>query len=184
MRLHVPALEELDYRRKLLADAATMSYNAGYERQEGYDSRTGTIDFSRERWPGWYARWTSSPDRYYAYLLTDDGKPAGEVCWRLDERYDGHMVSLIIEAAQRGQGYGQTALKMLMAEAFENHPDIDRLIDVFPMSRTRAWNCFEACGFTTEGVEKSIRFGTPDTNRILVCTRGQYEKRYQAAASL
>ena len=46
LRLHVPALSELGYRQRLLADPATMAYNRGYDLSfEGYHPQTGCIDF-------------------------------------------------------------------------------------------------------------------------------------------
>ena len=45
--LHVPKLDELWYRKKLLEDPKTMSYNRGYELDfDGYDKETGCIALS------------------------------------------------------------------------------------------------------------------------------------------
>lgn len=38
LKLYIPALEELDFRQKLYADPATMTYNRGYTPFPGYDS--------------------------------------------------------------------------------------------------------------------------------------------------
>lgn len=43
--LHVPACEELWYRRKIMQDPETMSYNKGYDLDfEGYGRETGVIE--------------------------------------------------------------------------------------------------------------------------------------------
>ena len=49
--LHVPKLDELWYRKKLLEDPKTMSYNRGYELDfDGYDKETGCIAVPESKW--------------------------------------------------------------------------------------------------------------------------------------
>ena len=61
LALHVPELGELDFRQKLLSDPESMSYNKGYGlKSPGYHNDTGCIDFPREDWDGWYARWVGA----------------------------------------------------------------------------------------------------------------------------
>lgn len=45
IQLYRPALQELSFRKTLLADPATMAYNAAWG---------GTIDFPEDRWETWY----------------------------------------------------------------------------------------------------------------------------------
>ena len=54
LTLHIPSLEELSYREKLLSQPETMAYNRGYDLPfEGYDRTTGCIAFPREKWAEW-----------------------------------------------------------------------------------------------------------------------------------
>jgi diamine N-acetyltransferase len=47
--LHIPSLEELGYRQKILAQPITMSYNRGYKLElNNYNNETGCIDFRKE----------------------------------------------------------------------------------------------------------------------------------------
>lgn len=51
--LHIPSCEELWYRRKIMQDPDTMSYNRGYDLTfDGYDKATGCIDFPEQEWAG------------------------------------------------------------------------------------------------------------------------------------
>ena len=69
--LHIPTFEELWYRRKMMQDPDTMSYNRGYGLDlEGYDNETGCIAFPEKDWADWYAYFIGQePERYYAYIV-------------------------------------------------------------------------------------------------------------------
>ena len=78
---YLPRPDELWFRRKMLADEATMAYNGAYG---------GTVDFPEERWPDWYGRWVAHPEgRYYRYLRESaSGKFVGEIAYHFDgEKY-------------------------------------------------------------------------------------------------
>lgn len=66
LTLHIPSLEELSYREKLLSQPETMAYNRGYDLPfEGYDRTTGCIAFPREKWAEWYSQWIGAePERF------------------------------------------------------------------------------------------------------------------------
>lgn len=74
MNLYKSDLEELTYRRDLLADPLTMSYNKGLNLGiSEYDNSTGCIMFPETTWKNWYNYWMNQePLRYYAYLVIDD----------------------------------------------------------------------------------------------------------------
>ena len=114
LRLVRPAPEELDYRRSLLADPATMSYNAKWG---------GTVSFPTERWAEWYQKWVQTDDKtyFYRYLYAEDAKGfVGEAAYHYDAEYRAHMVSIIIEGRRRGRGYGREGLRLLMEAAKTN----------------------------------------------------------------
>ena len=118
--LHVPTLEELWYRQKLLSDADTMSYNKGYDLNfDGYDNETGCIDFPKEDWQGWYDYFIGrTPERYYAYIVAN-GEFIGEVNVHENKEMNWYDMGIVIEAKHRGKGYAVTALKLLLEQAFD-----------------------------------------------------------------
>ena len=114
LRLVRPAPEELDYRRSLLADPATMSYNAKWG---------GTIFFPNERWAEWYQKWVQPDDRayFYRYLYAEDLKKfVGEAAYHYNDEFQAHMVDIIVESECRKRGYGREGLRLLMEAAKAN----------------------------------------------------------------
>ena len=116
-----PRLEELDFRQAMLADPETMAYNHAYG---------GVIDFPRERWADWYARWAEdgAGERFYRYLCREsDGKPVGEAAYYRDETFGEYVCDVLVAARYRGRGYGRQGLELLCAAAKEN--GVKRLVD-------------------------------------------------------
>lgn len=104
--LHKPAFDELAFRRKLLADPDTMSYNRAWG---------GVISFPEERWSGWYDRWVARPEgkRFYRYVKDGSGAFVGEIAYHVDETTGRFMANVLIAAKCRGNGYGGQALDLL-----------------------------------------------------------------------
>ena len=101
---YLPRPDELWFRRKMLADEATMAYNRAYG---------GTVDFPEERWPDWYGRWVAHPEgRYYRYLRESaSGEFVGEIAYHFDgEKY---LADVIVYAPYRRRGYGAAGLALL-----------------------------------------------------------------------
>lgn len=119
LRLHVPEFNELDYRRKILSDPETMSYNAGYNLDfDGYDNETGCIDFPESEWADWYGYFVNSGERFYAYIETD-GEFIGEVNLHGASESNFYNMGIVIEAKHRKKGYAEASLKLLLKQAFE-----------------------------------------------------------------
>ena len=119
--LYRPRLEELDFRRALLADPDTMAYNHAYG---------GTVAFPRERWGGWYARWLEDETggRFYRYLrLEGTGEPVGEAAYHYDGGFGGYVCDVLVSARHRGRGFDRQGLELLCAAAKEN--GVKRLAD-------------------------------------------------------
>jgi diamine N-acetyltransferase len=159
VKLVIPTLKELDYRKRLLADSETMTYNKGFDEFKGYNKETGCIDFVESLWNEWYSRWVNNtPNRYYAYIIkTDDNIPVGEVALRYDEGQKGHCVNIIIEAKHTGNGYSEEALRLLIDVAF-NELKAEKIYDDFPATRVSAEKLFKKIGFrriSSEVVELS-----------------------------
>jgi RimJ/RimL family protein N-acetyltransferase len=147
--LNVPSFEELTYRQKILADPDTMSYNKGYDVPfAGYNKETSCVEFNKSMWQDWHSYWIGNePDRFYAYVVSKkDNTLIGDVGFRYDEKYNAHMVHIVIDAAHRGQGYSEDALQLLCEKAFCDI-GIEKLADDIPVVRSSAHKTFEKVGF-------------------------------------
>lgn len=148
--LHVPALEELWYRERLMSDPDTMSYNKGYDLPfEGYDRETGCIAFPRETWADWYAYFVGrEPLRYYAYIARErDGAFLGEVNLHKSAGHAWHDMGIVLEARYRGQGYSVEALRLLLRQAFEVM-QLSAVHNDFETSRSAGVRAHLAVGFS------------------------------------
>ncbi len=157
LELHVPTIEELDYRQKIMSDPETMSYNKGYDLGfEGYHSDTGCIDFPKSEWRDWYEYFVGcETERFYAYVRRkEDGAFIGEVNVHRgsDEDYD---MGILIEAKYRGRGYSKEALKLLLKHAFEDM-GVKNVHNVFEDERDAAMKVHRDCGFREVRRENGI----------------------------
>lgn len=136
--LHRPAIEELSYRQRLLADPATMRYNHAWG---------GTIRFPREYWADWYARWVedASGRRFYRYIRDEAlGAFVGEVSYHFDDPSGVYVCDVIVHASCRGRGYGGKGLVLLCEAAKAN--GITKLCDNIA-SDNPSVSLFLRCGF-------------------------------------
>ena len=111
LTLYEPQLRELGFRRDLLADPDTMSYNRAWG---------GIISFPESAWPGWYDHWVANPGglRFYRYLrLRESGVFVGEAALHLDPERNIWLADVIVAAACRGRGYGARGLALLCEAA-------------------------------------------------------------------
>ena len=153
-RAHMP------FREALLADAATMAYNAPWCPPDG------TLPFPEESWDAWLARWTNrEPERFCGYVAAADGTLVGEVCWY----GHGAGMGVVIHADHRGHGYGTQALRLLLARAF-SHPEITRLENQFESTRTAALRTHLDAGFVVTGTDEN-------GSTVLTLTREAYQAR-------
>ena len=112
LELYAPERAELWFRRALLADEETMSYNRAWG---------GTVDFPEEDWDDWYDWWVLHPEgkRFYRYLRDEDGAFVGEIAYHFDRELGGFIANVIVRADERGKGYGAQGLELLCAAAKE-----------------------------------------------------------------
>ena len=117
-----PAFDDLRFRKNLMADEETMSYNARWG---------GTIPFPEEEWESWYESWVRNPgaSRYYRYLMNSENEYVGEIAYHYDEFRDIYICDVIVLAQYRNRGYGTDALQQLCIAAKNNgiavlHDDI------------------------------------------------------------
>lgn len=157
--LKTPGFAELKYRKELLADPETMSYNNIYG---------GTIDFDESKWEAWYNKWigNNNSNFFYAYIYSNDYDiPVGEVAYRLDEETNCAMLNIIIDAKRRGNGYGNSALIELVKVAFKN--GYKELRDLVFKDSTSSHALFEKLGFKCVGeVDDSKDYRLKEENFI------------------
>ena len=156
--LHVPELNELWYRKKLMEDPETMSYNRGYDLDfAGYDKGTGCIAFPEEEWESCYNYFVGNePERFYAYLVnTENGEFVGEVNAHKSVGHDWYDMGIVIEAKHRGKGYANEGLRLLL-----HHAIIDMgamaLHNSFEKSRNAALKAHEHAGFCKYSEENGV----------------------------
>lgn len=158
VRLYKPLLGDLLYRKQLLSDPETMSYNRGYELGfSGYHNETGCIDFPESDWEAWY-NWfcKSEPQRYYAYIVRcSDGVFLGEVNLHQNASGNWYDMGIVLEAAYRGKGYSTEALRLLLAEAFDRLGASEVRNDFEP-ERSAALKAHLAAGFRVIGEENGV----------------------------
>lgn len=149
LSLHIPECEELWYRRKIMQDPETMSYNKGYDMNfEGYDKATGCIAFPEQEWADWHEFFVGKePQRFYAYIVRkEDGAWIGEVNVHRDGDAGRYEMGIVLEAKYRGKGYAEEALKLLLQHAFEDM-GADKVHNDFEAERTAAVRTHLAAGF-------------------------------------
>lgn len=152
--LHVPTIDELWYRERIMSDPATMAYNAGYDMGfDEYHNDTGCIDFPKEDWKDWYEYFVGNePECFYAYLMrSEDNTFIGEVNVH-SENDDGiYEMGIVIEAGYRGRGYSIEGISLLLSHAFDKMKAV-KVCNSFEADRIAALKTHLAVGFekTTE----------------------------------
>ncbi|MCR5279918.1 MAG: GNAT family N-acetyltransferase [Lachnospiraceae bacterium] len=158
LEFYIPKLEELWFYQKMMEDPDTMSYNAGWDvSYKGYHKDTGVIDFPREEWEDWYSDWIGNePERFFAYIKRSrDGEWIGNINFHHNKIEDWWDMGIVIYAPYRGNGYSNTALKMLMDHAF-NDCGVTALHNDFEPERVAARKAHIKAGFRELGVENGI----------------------------
>lgn len=158
LTLHIPRLDELDYRQRLMQDPHTMSYNKGYDLAfAGYHRDTGCIDFPPSEWAGWHAYFVGQePKRFYAYVMRlEDGAFLGEVNVHQSGDHPWYEMGIVLEAKYRGQGYADEALRLLLSHAFQAL-HAQAVHNDFEESRTAALRAHLNAGFVQTGTKNGI----------------------------
>ena len=111
-----PELKDLWFRKQMLEDEETMSYNKAWG---------GTIPFPEEGRKDWYDCWIANAGnrRFYRYLR-DNNQFIGEIAYHYDAEIEGYIANVIIYSEFRGKGYGGQALDMLCSSAKQNGIDV------------------------------------------------------------
>lgn len=135
IKLYIPRKEDLWFKKMLLGDEETMSYNHSWG---------GTIDFDESKWDNWYEHWIVNNDgkRYYRYLVNEYNEFVGEIAYHYDDIYC--LIDVIIYSKYRNKGYGKEGLALLCQVAKEN--GINELYDNIAIDNT-AIHMFSNFGF-------------------------------------
>lgn len=133
IKLHVPSLEELSYRQTLLRQEDTMSHHKNRKVASSYyDSKTGCIDFPREKWAAWYQDYTECTENlYYAFIQNEDKEFVGEVSFYKSSDALIYDLNVLIEAKHRQKGLGQEALYQVLTIAFGKFAASEISIELF-----------------------------------------------------
>lgn len=156
--LYVPKMDELWFRKQLLEDPETMSYNKGYElASPHYHKENGCIDFPKESWAAWAKRFLNQePMRFYAYILrVEDQTFLGEVNLHRNDEGDWYDMGIVLHAQYRGHGYAYTALQLLLEYAFD-HLHAQAVHNDFESTRKAALRIHQAAGFTILHEDKGL----------------------------
>ena len=163
LKLHTPTENELEYRRQLIADETTMSYNAGYGDNGGCTYHQTDMQVRQ-----WYQSWNKDNEHFYAYIVrTQDNTYIGEVNAHKGSSVDWYEMGIVLEAKYRGLGYAVEALNLLLKYVFETlgaksvHND-------FEETRTAAVRTHLSAGFT--------EYAKHDGIIELLITKEQYDR--------
>jgi len=168
LALHIPNDNDLAYRRFLIADEDTMSYNKGFG-----DNGCGTYHHTPEQALKWWNYWNSEGN-FYAYVIrVSDSVLVGEVNvhFSAEQGYPKEngvgLIGVTIEGKHRRKGYGEAALRLLVDYAF-NTLHLNELLDDIPLERESALRIFERVGFIRDDKTGVMRITRADYTRSLI----------------
>lgn len=136
LELYKPYVSDLWFRKNILSDEQTMSYN---------HACGGTIRFSEERWMEWYDKWIENHNgnRFYRYIR-ENNTYVGEVAYYFDVERKIYIASIVVYAIYRGKGYGREGLLLLCKAAKKN--SVKELYDDIAIDNSSI-QLFLKCGF-------------------------------------
>lgn len=144
LRLILPDRRCCAFRQAMMADPATMAYNAPWFPPEG------TIPFPEAEWDAFLAGCRDrEPEAFLGFLENKEGQLVGEVNWH----DNGRGMGIVIKAEYRGRGYGGQGLELLKERAFA-HPEIPCLENNFESERDHALAMHLHAGFVPAGRDR------------------------------
>lgn len=154
--LHVPDVDEMWYRRRIMMDPATMEYNKGMDACEGYEPETGCVNFPQSQWQGFCDRFVDNePERFFAFIARRvDLEFVGQVS--LEKKDEGMEISILVEDQYRRQGYAAEAMELVLQVAFEVM-NAEKVGNCFDADREAAVKLFEKAGFKVQAEENGRR---------------------------
>ena len=146
--LKCPKLDELRYTQELLADEATMSFNAKWG---------GTVPFPPEQWKAFFDRYINHPKErvYYHIRRMEDDAFLGEVSARYETVNDWWWLNIKILASMRGNGYGRMALELFLYEMFAKR-GASQIVDDVARDNIGAQTLLKRVGFRVVQVDDEV----------------------------
>ena len=150
LQLYIPRPEDGWFYVKMMSDPATMAYNAPWFPPDG------CIPAPEEEWLDLQAFWIGKePERFYAFLRrAGDGAFVGDVNYHYTPERGWWDMGIVIYAPERGKGYGQRGLRLLLDRAFQD--GVPRLRNDFETARDAAYHIHRAVGFRETGMVDGI----------------------------
>ncbi len=156
VELHVPAFEDLWFRKECMSDPQTMHYNAGYDvHYDGYHFDTGCIDFPEDEWQSWVEKKLNNPNFFYAYIVSNN-QFVGYVNFNKNPETNNATMGIVIKSEHQGKGCMRPAMKKLIEKAKEH--GVKCLTDTVLENRENALKVFYDLGFEKTGEFKSKKF--------------------------
>lgn len=148
LQLHIPKKEDGWFYIKMVTDPQTMAYNAPWFPPDG------CISHPEEEWDNLLASWIGNESkRFYAFLQrTSDGSFIGDVNYHYNPNQDCFDMGVVIYAPERGKGYAEQGLRLLLDRAFCVNR-ISKLCNSFETNRVAAYRAHKAVGFKELGIE-------------------------------
>lgn len=148
LQLYLPKREDGWFYVKMLSDPATMAYNAPWFPPDGCIPNAEA---------GWERVCKSlighEPVSFFAFLQRKtDGVFVGDVHYHYTPDKGWWDMGVLIDAQERGKGYGRQGLRFLLDQAFRVD-GISRLHNNFERSREAAYHIHKAAGFREVGEE-------------------------------
>ena len=139
--LYIPKPEDGWFYVKMMNDPATMAYNAPWFPPDG------CIPGAEDEWKDMQRDWIGKePKRFYAFLRrVSDGAFVGDVNYHFNSERGWCDMGIVIYAPERGKGYGEQGLKLLVRRAFEG--GVEKLHNEFETTRGAAYRIHLAAGF-------------------------------------
>lgn len=108
LRFHVPDFDELWYRQQLISEYTPA------------DKMKNSLPLTDKALEQWYRHWTkNAPSRYYAYIVSCDDYMGEAMLERTGDDYDdNYAMNIFLQNSSRGQGFGSTAVRLLLDTAF------------------------------------------------------------------
>ena len=145
LEIHIPTMNDLWFKQKMMSDKNTMSYNKNFTPSEGYNPNDGTIDFPKEKWQTWHETWIGAKDKFYAYLVRkSDKKWIGDIAYHFADK-DMPIIHIVIDNEFRGLGYAKEGLAILCENAKKN--GIKKIYNDIPHDRVSAIKVHKSIGF-------------------------------------
>lgn len=161
LKLVIPQIKDLWFKKEIKEDPNTMDYNAGYDLTfSGYNRENGTIKTDLKELENiWSKKWIGNEPTNFYYYISLNNKFIGEIYAKFDEYKNAHEIGIVIKAEHRGKGISTPAIKLLCEKLKES--GIKNLYHELPKSRVGAIKADTNNGFviTKENIDGMKKFG-------------------------